>query len=110
MPYDELLAQRVRRVLARTKSVEEKRMFGGLAFLLNGNLLVGVRQETLLVRLGEEQGEGALLEPHVVPFTIKGRGAMKGWVVIAATGVEDDEPLKAWIKKATKFVGSLAKK
>jgi TfoX/Sxy family transcriptional regulator of competence genes len=65
MAFSEALAGRVRHLLARRKHVEEKRMFSGLGFLLNGNLLVGVRKDSLLVRLGPEQGDEALKEPHV---------------------------------------------
>ena len=65
MAFDETLAERIRRGLARRKSIEEKKMFGGVGFLLNGNMLVGVWKESLIVRLGDEQGEEALKEPHV---------------------------------------------
>ena len=64
------------------KNIEEKKMFGGVGFLLNGNLLVGVRKDSLLVRLGPEQSDEALQEAHVSEFKITGRGTMKGWVVV----------------------------
>ena len=85
-------------------------MFAGMGFLLNGNLLVGVRKDSLLVRLGAEQSEEALREPHVSEFTIKGRGAMKGWIVVSLEGIEDDEQLKGWIQRALRFVGKLPAK
>ena len=110
MAFDEALAARVRLCLARRKSVEEKRMFGGTGFLLNGHLLVAVRKDSLLVRLGPEQGEGALSEPHVTAFKITGRGAMTGWVVVGLEGVEGDDQLKDWIGRAVKFVKSLPAK
>ena len=78
MAFDEALAARVRHQLARRKHVEEKRMFGGAGFLLNGNLLVAVRKDSLLVRLGPEQAEEALSEPHVSEFKVTGRGTMTG--------------------------------
>ena len=87
MAFNEALAARIRELLARRKNVEEKRMFGGIGFLLNGNLLVGVRKDSLLVRLGPEQGEEALKEAHVSEFEIKVRGTMKGWVVVSLEGV-----------------------
>ena len=74
--------------------------------LLNGNVLVGVWKKSLLVRLGNEQGEDALLEPHVREFDITGR-PMKGWVLVEPEGVEDDEQLKNWIQQAVKFVKTL---
>jgi TfoX/Sxy family transcriptional regulator of competence genes len=109
MAFDEDLAARVRDRLARRKNIEEKKMFGGLAFLLNGNLLVGVRKDSLLVRLGEEQGERALLEPHVRPFEMRGK-PMKGWLVVAVEGVEDDDRLADWLDRATQFVHTLPAK
>jgi TfoX/Sxy family transcriptional regulator of competence genes len=102
MAFNEALAERIRQGLARRKNVEEKKMFGGLGFLLNGNLLVGVWKEALIVRLGAE-------EPHVKEFDITGR-AMKSWVLVAAEGVEADEQLRGWIQWAVKFVGKLPAK
>ena len=110
MAYDENLAQRIRDALARKKNIEEKRMFGGVGFLLNGNLLVGVRKDSLLVRLSSEQGEEAMSEPHVTAFKITGRGSMKGWIVVSLEGVEDDDQLKDWIRRAVNFVKTLPTK
>ena len=84
-------------------------MFGGIGFLLNGNMLVGVLKDSLIVRLGPEQGEEALLEPHVREFDITGR-AMKGWVLVGPAGVADDGHLSDWIQRSVKFVGKLAAK
>ncbi len=110
MAFSEELAERIRRRLARRKGIEEKRMFGGIGFLLNGNLLVGVRKDSLLVRLGPEQSDEALTEVHVSEFTITGRGTMKGWVVVSLEGVQNDDQLKGWIERAVKFVGKLPAK
>lgn len=110
MAFDETLAARIRAALVRKKGVEEKKMFGGIGFLLNGNLLVGVRKDSLLVRLGPEQGEEALSEPHVTAFKITGRGTVKGWVVVSLEGVEDDDQLNGWIQRAVNFVGKLTAK
>ena len=109
MAFDEALAGRIRQRLARRKNVEEKKMFGGIGFLLNGNLLVGVRKDSLIVRLGPEESDEALKEPHVSEFNITGR-AMKGWVLVEPEGVEDDDQLKDWIQRAAKFVGALPAK
>jgi TfoX/Sxy family transcriptional regulator of competence genes len=78
MAYDASLAERIRQRLARRKNIEEKKMFGGIGFLLNGYLLVGVRKDSLLVRLGPEQSDEALHEAQVSEFKITGRGTMKG--------------------------------
>jgi len=106
MPFDENLATRIRKCLARKKGIEEKTLFGCFCLLLNGNVLVGVWKNSLIVRLGNEQGEDALLETHIKPFDITGK-AMKGWVVVAPEGIEEDDELKGWIQRAVKFVGKL---
>jgi hypothetical protein len=84
-------------------------MFGGIGFLLNGNLLTGVWKESLIVRLGPGQAQEALKEPHVSEFNITGR-SMKGWVLLAPEGVEADDQLSDWIQRAVKFVGKLPAK
>jgi TfoX/Sxy family transcriptional regulator of competence genes len=109
MAFDEFLAARIRDALARKKSVEEKKMFGGVGFLLNGNMLVGVWKDSLIVRLGPDNYDDALLEPHVREFDITGK-PMKGWVLVEPEGVEEDGPLKDWIERALKFVKALPAK
>ena len=109
MAFSETLAGRIRQQLARRKNVEEKKMFGGVGFLLGGNLLVGVWKESLVVRLGPDEGEEALKEPHVKEFDITGR-PMRNWVLVEPAGVEDDDQLAGWIGRAVKFVGSLPAK
>src|SRR5579864_3134416 len=109
MAFIEALAERIRQALARRKNVEEQKMFGGVGFLLNGNMLVGVWKDSLIVRLGPDQAEEALLEPHVEEFDITGR-PMKGWVLVEPEGVIGDDQLSAWIQRALKFVGSLPAK
>jgi TfoX/Sxy family transcriptional regulator of competence genes len=106
MAFDGNLAERIRTALARKKGIEERKMFGGIGFLLHGNMLVGVWKDSLIVRLGDEQGEEALLEPHVKPFDITGK-AMKGWAMVTPEGIEGDDKLKGWIQRAVKFVGKL---
>ena len=109
MPFDENLAARIRKTFARKKGIEEKKMFGGVGFLLNGNMLVGVWKDSLCVRLGPDQAEEALLEPHVKAFDITGK-PMKNWILVEPEGVEDDDQLKGWIEQATKFVNALPRK
>lgn len=81
-------------------------MFGGIGFMLNGNMCVGVWKESLIVRIGPEQYEAALQQPFVGEFDITGR-AMRGRVLVAPEGVNDDEKLQEWIWRAEKFVGTL---
>jgi hypothetical protein len=109
MAFSEELAERIRRGLARPKDVEERELFGGIGFLLNGNLLIGVRKDSLIARLGPDNHDDALLEPHVREFDITGR-AMKGSVLVGPEGVEDDEQLTDWIEMAVKFVRALPAK
>ena len=106
MAFDESLASRICDALARKKNIEEKQMFGGIGFLLHGNMLVGVWKNSLIVRVGPDSYEDALLEPHVKEFDITGR-PMKGWVLVEPEGVGDDDQLKDWIQQAVKFVGKL---
>jgi TfoX/Sxy family transcriptional regulator of competence genes len=109
MPFDESLAARIRKVLARKRGIEEKKMFGGVGFLLNGNLLVGVWKDSLIVRLDPEESADALREPHVKAFDSTGK-PMKGWILVEPEGIEDNDQLAGWIDQATKFVKSLPTK
>ena len=109
MAFNEALAERIRKQLARRKHVEQKKMFGGVGFLLNGNLLVGVWKDSLVVRLGPVEGDEALKELHVKEFDITGR-PMKGWVLVEVEGVEDEDQLGYWIRRAAAFVGTLPAK
>ena len=109
MAFDESLAARIRQQLARRRNIEEKKMFGGVGFLRNGNMLVGVWKNSLIVRLGAEEGEEALREAHVKEFDITGR-AMRGWVMVEPAGLREDEQLSEWIQRAVKFVGTLPAK
>ena len=109
MAFDESLAARIRKVLARKREMEEKKMFGGVGFLLNGNLLVGVWKDSLIVRLEPEESTDALREPHVKAFDVTGR-PMKGWILVEPQGIEDEDQLRGWIEQATMFVKSLPKK
>jgi hypothetical protein len=109
MAFDEALAARIRHTLARRKSVEEKKMFGGIGFLLHGNLLVGVWKNSLVARVGPDGYDDALIEPHVREFDITGR-PMTGWVLVEPEGVEEDEQLHGWVQRALEFVTTLPAK
>ena len=109
MAYDASLAARIRKKFARKKGAEEKEMFGGIGFLLHGNMCVGVWKQQLIVRLDPADGQVAVLEPHVHPFDITGK-PMKGWLLIDPAGVAGDEELADWIDRAAAFVATLPKK
>ena len=106
MAFDEALAARVRQSLAHRTNIEERKMFGCIAFLVGGNAAVGVWKRSLIARVGPDHYEDALLEPHVREFDITGR-PMKGWVLVGPGGVADDEQLGGWVRRALEFVGTL---
>ena len=109
MAFDENLAARIRTALGRKKGVEEKKMFGGLCFLLHGNMLVGVWKDSLIARIGQDQAEEGMLEPHAKPMDITGK-PMKGWIMVEPVGVADESEVKKWVLRAVKFVGKLPAK
>jgi len=108
MAYSEQLAARVREQLARSGAVEKK-MFGGLAFLINGNMSVGVRGDELLVRIAPAETDAALKEIGVRLFDISGR-PMKGWLVVGPPGIGDDQSLAEWVRRGAKYASALPKK
>jgi hypothetical protein len=101
MAFSTALADRIRHSLAGQRGV--------VSFLLNGNLLVGVWKDSLIVRLGPDEAEAALAEPHVGPFAITGR-AMKGWVLVDPEGIGEDAELTGWVQRASEFVRTLPAK
>ena len=109
MAFSESLARRIRDVIGKRRGVTEKKMFGGVGFLHQGNLLVGVWKNSLIARLGSEQAALAKDEPNVVEFDITGR-PMKGWVMVEPEGIETDEQLRNWIEKSLAFVAALPPK
>lgn len=109
MAYDDSLADRIRDSLRSTRGIVEKKLFGGIGFLLDGHLLVCVWKDSLIVRLGPEDGERALEEPHVRVFDVTGR-PMKGWVMVESDGLDKDDELKRWVNRAMRFVETLPPK
>ena len=109
MAFDESLVARIRDALACKRNIEERKMFGCVCFLLNGNALAGVWKDRLIARVGPDEGEAALREPHVRQFDIT-RRPMRNWVAVEPEGVEDDDQLTVWIERATKFVRTLPQK
>ncbi len=109
MAFNDFLATRIRDFLAKKKNIVEKKMFGSVGFLLNGNMLVGVWKDSLIARVGPETYNAALREEYVVEFDITGR-AMKGWVMIQPDGIDTDAQLRHWIQTSLKFVETLPPK
>jgi hypothetical protein len=109
MAYDEDLAQRVRERLAAEEDIIERAMFGGLAFLLRGNMAVGITGEDLMVRVGPAASDDALERPHTRPFDMTGR-PRKGWILVEPEGVRREAELAAWVAQGVAFAGSLPAK
>ena len=106
MPYDETLAARVRRLLGARKNLTEKKMFGGVGFLLDGNICCGVWKEFLILRLGEDAARQVLAGEHARPFDITGR-PMRGWAMIEPAGWQDNPRLRRWVSWAAEFTAEL---
>jgi len=110
MGYDEEFAHRVREQLADHIGVTEKAMFGGLAFLVNGNMAVGLSGGgELMVRVGPDASDAALARPHTRLFDMTGR-PMKGWILVAPDGVRTQRQLAVWVSRGVEFARTLPPK
>jgi hypothetical protein len=109
MAFDENLAARIRTQLGKRKGLIEKKMFGGIAFLLKGNMCCGVHRDALIVRLDPANADRALSRPHARVFDLTGR-PMKGWVLVEPGGLETASQLAEWVDQAAKYAGSLPAK
>jgi hypothetical protein len=109
MPFDEQLASRIRAALGKRKGLAEKKMFGGIGFLLNGNMCCGVHGSELIVRLAPEETEPALAESYTRRFDLTGR-PMNGWLLVAPQGINTDAKLARWVAVAVSYSSSLPPK
>ncbi len=109
MAYSEEAARRLRETLGLRSGLTEKKMFGGIAFLLHGNMACGVIGEDLIARVGPAQHAAALAQPHARVFDFSGR-PMAGWVTVAPAGYASKNDLARWVKLAIEFAGSLPAK
>ena len=109
MAYDEGLAQRVREALSERDGLTEKKMFGGLCFLLNGNMCCGIVRDELMLRVGPEAYEATLARPHAREMDFTGR-AMRGMVYVGVEGLAEDADLAGWLEPAAAFAGELPAK
>ena len=110
MAYDEQLAERIRALLDRERDFVEKKMFGGISFLLRGNMCVGVYKDELLVRVAASDTDDALARPHTRPFEMGGRTSMQGWVLVASAGVRTKRNLEGWVRRGRAYAASLPAK
>lgn len=110
MAYDENFAYRIREQLGDEAAVTEKAMFGGLAFLLHGNMAVGVSNGgELMVRVGPDATDDALARPHTRLFDMTGR-PIKGWILVAHEGLKTKRQLGVWVKRGVEFARTLPRK
>ena len=109
MPANKALVERIRKVLASRGDVVEKKMFGGVSFLLNGNLCCGVLGDTMIVRVGPVGYDEAMAQLHTRVFDHSGR-PMKGWVTVKAEGCAADSDLRAWVRRGVDFAQTLPPK
>jgi TfoX/Sxy family transcriptional regulator of competence genes len=109
MAYDETLAARIRGRIGEHPAVSERKMFGGIAFMIGGNMAVGVSGRDLMVRVGKEAHAEALARPGARPFDLSGR-PMAGWLVVAPEGFSDEAQFDAWVDQGVASAESLPPK
>jgi hypothetical protein len=109
MAYNEKLADRIRAELIQQDGLSEKKMFGGYAFLLNGNMCCGVHGEEMIVRLAPNQTEAALSKQHTRIFDMSGR-SMKSWILVHQDGLKTKTELIEWIQLGVEYASSLPAK
>ena len=109
MAYDHGLAERLRALLDERPGTTEKEMFGGLAFLHEGKMFVGIVKDELLVRVGRDAHDAAILEPHARTMDFTGR-PMRGYVFVAPEGFAEDQTLREWVERAAAHVATLPAK
>ena len=109
MAYDQALALRVRSHLTGTPLLVEKKMFGGIGFLVQGNMACGVHGDNLIVRVDPQDYAEALSQPHVRVFDMTGK-AMKGWIFVQPEGLRTEAELAGWVKVGLDYAASLPAK
>lgn len=109
MGFNQGLAERLRVMVRKYRNVTERKMFGGLAFMLNNNMFIGITGDRLMARIGPAVYPEALNQPHVSEMDFTGK-PMKGYVYIAPAGYESDQDLERWVTKCVDFVASLPPK
>lgn len=111
MAFDEELADRTRAALSAARATTiEKKMFGGLAFMISGNMCCGVMGDDLLVRIGQAENEAALADPAARPFEMGQRGPSAGFILVGPGGTDTEQDLAAWVGRALKFNATLPAK
>lgn len=106
MAYNKILAKRVRTLLQKTSGILEKQMFGGVGFLIHGNMACGILNDDLIIRVGSANYDAALKSSHAREFDVTGR-VMKGWVMVSSSGYDSDKDLSSWVERGVSFARSL---
>lgn len=109
MAYSSELAERIREVIGAPPQLVEKEMFGGMGFMVQGNMAVGVIEDELMVRIDKADTEAALEEPGARIFDFTGR-PMKGWVMVGDPGISTDDDLNSWVQQGVEYALSLPPK
>jgi TfoX/Sxy family transcriptional regulator of competence genes len=109
MSYDEKTAERVRRLLSTRSNVVEKKMFGGICFMVNGGMCCGLTSEALMIRVGPDRYDEALTQPHARPMDFTGR-PLAGMVYVDRAGYRSDAALAEWVQRGVEFVSALPAK
>jgi len=108
--YDEQLAERIRGALAGRDDVDERKMFGGIAFLVSGNMAVGVRGDEMMVRVDPEDSDELIAAEEGAGLMKMGARTMKGWLGVSGEAVAEDGDLKRWVARGEEFAASLPPK
>ncbi len=109
MPYDRILAERIRKVMGARKGVSERQMFGGIGFLVNGNMCCGVHRTEMMVRLDPKSAEADLGRAHTREFDLTGR-PMRGWILVASEGLASEDDVAYWVGRGFEFASTLPRK
>ena len=109
MAYDLHLADRIRAILQRAAEFSERKMFGGVAFMVNGHMCCGVVKTDLVIRLTPEQAAFALHQPHTRPMDFTGK-PLKSMIYVSAIGTDSDQALETWVESALRAARSLPNK
>ncbi len=106
MPYSKVIEEKMDQIIGRWKNMEKKKMFGGICYLMEGNMCFGIYKDYLIVRVGVDVAEKKLREKNVRPFDITGK-ATKGWVMVEEGGWKDQGDLENWLGLGKKYALTL---
>ena len=106
---NDVLTDRIRFILSKRNGYSEQNMFGGVCFMINGNMCVGTWKDSLIVRLDRMQHDKTLAEPHTKPADVAGR-TMKGWALVEPPGIASEQDLKGWVDRAAAYAAALPAK